>query len=287
MQQIAIHLFGPVSLTSGASDVDIKISRSPLSLLAYLALHAAQPMPRDVVSAELWPDCDEKASRSRLSTALWRLRSALGSAVSNDLLRDDGDAMVGLVPGAIEAIDLHRFERRAMAFLADPHDLGWQDAPSVDRGRGVLMAGWYDIWALSARTRIEDLRERCLSELLDRQFKAGENQPAIDTAEKLLVIDPLREDVHRTLMRVYARQGRPALALRQYERCRQAVKADLDVEPAEEIEALRATLVDSRRIIDRMPAAEPSDLGAFRKRLVETQHDLSSLSSMIDRLLQR
>ena len=284
MQNIAIHLFGPVAVAT--PDTEIRISRSSLRLLAYLALYAAQPVPREVVAAELWPDCDEKAARSRLSTALWRLRAALDETCG-DFLRDDGDALIGLAPAAVEAVDTRRFERRAKAFLADPGDRYWDDLAEDDRGRGAPMAGWYDMWALSARMRLEDLRERCLSELLDRQFAAGEDQPATDTADKLLRIDPLREDVHQTLMRVHMRRGRPGLALRQYERCRQVMKAELGIEPMAETEALLSSLLQSRRSVRRARPAEAADLGEFRRRLSEARAGLDQLSSMIDTMLER
>lgn len=311
MQHLAIHLFGSVAVTSGAGE--IRIGRSAMRVLAYLALYAAQPLPREVVAAELWPDSDEGSARSRLSTALWRLRSALGPARSPDLLRRAGDGAIGLDPAAVEAIDTRRFERRARAFLASPHEHSFEDEAEDERGRGVPMAGWYDFWALSARLRIEDLRERCLSELLARQCTAGEDQPAIDTAEKLLRIDPLREDVHQALMRIHARHGRPALVERQYERCRQAVGADLGIEPAAETEALRQSfcrgrpptgrllsappvaatealrqsLSQSRQAVERLRSAPPADRGEFRRQLHEARHGLARLTSMIDTMLER
>ena len=48
---------------------------------------------------------------------------------------------------------------------------------------------------------------------------------------KLLEIDACREDIHRRLMRVFARRGERSLALRQYLRCVEALREELDVEP--------------------------------------------------------
>jgi DNA-binding SARP family transcriptional activator len=56
-------------------------------------------------------------------------------------------------------------------------------------------------------------------------------EPAAHAAARLLAIDPLQEEVHRTLMRLYVRQGRRAAALRQYQACVAILQKELGVEP--------------------------------------------------------
>ena len=46
-----------------------------------------------------------------------------------------------------------------------------------------------------------------------------------------LGLDPLREDAHRTLMRIYQRSGRRADALKQYQQCVETLRRELNVEP--------------------------------------------------------
>ena len=51
-------------------------------------------------------------------------------------------------------------------------------------------------------------------------------------------MDPLQEDVHQTLMRAYAGEGRRTAALRQYQICVDALHRELQVEPEPETRTL-------------------------------------------------
>src|SRR5207249_4722238 len=48
---------------------------------------------------------------------------------------------------------------------------------------------------------------------------------------RLLGLDPAQEAVHRTLMRLYTRQGRRGAALRQYQACVGVLERELGLEP--------------------------------------------------------
>jgi TolB-like protein/Tfp pilus assembly protein PilF len=64
--------------------------------------------------------------------------------------------------------------------------------------------------------------------------EADEAESAMDAAQQLLGLDPLREDAHRLLMRLYDNAGRRSAALRQFQICEDVLRRELDVEPAPE-----------------------------------------------------
>ena len=66
----------------------------------------------------------------------------------------------------------------------------------------------------------------------------GDTERCVETAARLLTLDPLREAAHRILMRAYAAQGRQGSALKQFEACRDILKHELGVEPEPETVAL-------------------------------------------------
>jgi hypothetical protein len=72
-------------------------------------------------------------------------------------------------------------------------------------------------------------------------------EEALARGLKLLAFDPLQEHVHRTLMRIYAAQGRHDAALAQYERCRHELSAQLGVAPQPETEELARAIRANRR----------------------------------------
>src|SRR5260370_36036238 len=66
---------------------------------------------------------------------------------------------------------------------------------------------------------------------------------AIDCARRILGCDPLREEVHRDLMRLHLTAGQPAAAMRQYRLCEELLRQELAVEPAPETRALLAPIL--------------------------------------------
>jgi LuxR family transcriptional regulator, maltose regulon positive regulatory protein len=61
-----------------------------------------------------------------------------------------------------------------------------------------------------------------------------------------LKLDNLREDWHRALMEAYARLGKRATALDQFELCRQVLRTEWDMDPAPETLALAEAIQNGR-----------------------------------------
>jgi DNA-binding SARP family transcriptional activator len=66
----------------------------------------------------------------------------------------------------------------------------------------------------------------------------GKLPQAIDPLRRLLALEPWREEMHRQLMKLLVRSGDRSAALRQFERCRQLLAEELDVEPSPDTIAL-------------------------------------------------
>src|SRR5207302_1143034 len=98
------------------------------------------------------------------------------------------------------------------------------------------------------RARLRQLALDGLARLLVLRTRAADTERAIHAASRLLALDPLQEPVHRTLMRLYARQGRRGAALRQYQLCVDVLQRELRAEP--EAETQRAY----REIVQQGPS---------------------------------
>jgi TolB-like protein len=88
----------------------------------------------------------------------------------------------------------------------------------------------------------------------------GSYEQAGIVARRLLMFDPLREAAHRALMQIYVAQGETALALKQYQLCRDALQGDLGVRPEVETERLYQSIQEkratSRRTQDQKPVVQ-------------------------------
>src|SRR3972149_6705697 len=90
----------------------------------------------------------------------------------------------------------------------------------------------FEEWLVSERERLRELALEALAKLLAHETQAGLTEQGIQTAVRLLALDPLQEAVHRSLMRLYARQGRRGAALRPYQVCLAGLQRGLGGEPA-------------------------------------------------------
>src|SRR5262245_58870950 len=224
-------------------------TRKAQALLAYLALPPGRLHQRDKLSALLWGDVAESQARKSLRKALSWLRQALADT---EVLTVDGEA-VGLQADLVST-DVGEFERRVV--LGSPGAL----AESTDLYLGDLLAGLtlqeppFEEWLLGERERLRELSIESLARVLAHQRDAGAVYSAIQTAVKLLAMDPLQEPVHRTLMRLYAQAGRRGAALRQYQACVTALERELRTQPEEATKALYREILQSRGT-----TAAPSD----------------------------
>jgi DNA-binding SARP family transcriptional activator len=66
----------------------------------------------------------------------------------------------------------------------------------------------------------------------------GSYEQGIYYGRKILDIDPLREEVHREVMRLLDQNGERPQAIRQYESCRQILAQELEIQPMLETQTL-------------------------------------------------
>ena len=154
--------------------------------------------------------------------------------------------------------------------------------------RGELLPRCEATWVLPERRRLETLFCTGLKWLLDHRRAAGRVNASIEAGERLLRQDPLREDVHRELIRLFSEAGHRQSAIRQYRWCRELLAAELGVEPMPQTEAAfrevmrhdGAATPDEERIGSALTMAV---IGSLRAHLDEVQRKLDTLSRMVER----
>jgi len=243
---LRVCLLGGFELT-GADGGDLTPPRKKLrALVALLALAPAAGWSREQLTELLWGGRDEEQARGSLRQGLAELRRILGDSA----LLADRD-MASFDPAVVSA-DAAEFARLAAAGQ-------WEQAAALYRGDlldGVSLpdAGFGD-WLLVERTRLHDLAVNVLARLLNNQ--SGE--AAVATAQRLLQLDPVHEETHRTLMRLYAAQGDRSQALRQYLICRDGLMRDLSVKPQAETERLCKEIQSLTKGVAVAPARPPEN----------------------------
>ena len=260
MPALRIQLFGTVQVFHDGRPQDSRLIHAVQSLLAWLLLQRKKTHARETLAGLFWGEQDETRARSCLSTALWRLRQVLEpkGIPRGTYLLAQSDA-VGFNCASDYWLDVAAFEDGVERHLpsAAKRDAAfdWSHAEdAVACYTGDLLEGFYDDWALRERERLRMLYLDSLGTLLHHYSGTGALEAALRCGRQILVLDPLREDIHRAVIRLHVRNGHRALALKQYESCRAALEEELGVEPMEETRALCAELLSGAKI-DQRPGA--------------------------------
>ncbi|HEV8642760.1 MAG TPA: AAA family ATPase [Methylomirabilota bacterium] len=243
MSRLTLKLLGGFEVQAGLGELLAVPTRKAQALLAYLALTPGQVHPRDKLAALLWPDTSPASARNGLRQTLFVLRKALGPAERAPLVMT-GDA-VSLAPDAVQT-DVAAFEQAvSKATPASIEQVASLYRGDLLAGLGVV-APTFEDWLMSERERLRELALEAFARLLAHQRAAGATAPAIQSALRLLALDPLQEAVHRTLMRLYVQLGRRDAALRQYQECVEVLRRELAVEPEAETKELYTEILRQR-----------------------------------------
>lgn len=246
---LIVKLFGNVAISTGTPGAQPKLMPLPQALLAYLVLHSHQLHTRDALMALFWGDLEPSRARAALNTALWRIRAAIEPPdepqgryllSANDSVGFNGDSDVW--------VDVHVFARRVASLTARPAHLltGGETtelAAALSLYNGDLLDGMYWDWILPQRERLRLMVLDALTLLLHVHALHCRYAEGIRWGRRIVDLDPLRESVHRDLMRLQCANGQRGLALRRYEMCRQILWTELRIEPMRETRALYEQIV--------------------------------------------
>jgi len=250
-----IHLLGPMRATSYLGQDILPVGRKARAILGCLCLASGQRLARSRLSAMLWDRVPEFQARASFRQSYRELVVAFGP-LAKDLISADRET-VSLNTDAcwIDALAVLSPEAGAHRSELAAHLTG----ELLEELDGIAVA--FDHWLLGERTRFVERRRALLEAELDRAH--GEHADArarADIARRLIVFDPTHEGASRILMRALADMGERPQALREFARCRDALKRTLDVEPSPETcalyEAIRSFAV--REDKDQPPPALPA-----------------------------
>ena len=249
-----LYLLGPLRL-----EIDGRIQLLTGSLAALLGLLGLQEAAgyaatRTRLAGTLWPDVDEERARHLLSNTLYRLRRQLGTSVSHLTITPDSLALHDVW------LDTAVFRQK----LASDKLEDWQAA--LDLYTGDLLEELDPFWLLSQRAELRELYLTGLDRTCHALLGQERLNEALAIALRWTLADPLNEAAHATAIRLYARLGRYAAALQQYDTLAQLLADELDVTPLPETKAIIAELRDQRETAVPVQPAPPPLIGRQAER---------------------
>jgi predicted ATPase/DNA-binding SARP family transcriptional activator len=257
MSVLKLAFLGSPVITLDAAPVELNLRRA-MAMLSYLAV-TGQRHSRDSLAELLFPEGVREDSRAYVRRTLSVLRGCVGW----DRLRADRGS-IWIAPREDTRIDVSDYraliwEARALDDRGDPAGRMDRLERAAELYRGEFLGGFYlkdspgfEDWQLAEAESLRSEQALLLRTLADAHERRGDLSRAIEHARRLLALDALDESAHRALMRLYARDGRRSMAIRQYESCARTLKRELDEAPEK----------DTRDLLDAVKAGRiPAEMG--------------------------
>jgi DNA-binding SARP family transcriptional activator len=282
MNLLHISLFGHIRVVHRGHLSPIKVTRTCQNLLAYLLLQRDRTHPREVLAGLFWANHSQDHARRNLNSALWRLRQILEPAgVSRGTYLQSTDVSeVGFNSASDYWLDIAAFESQVAHALTTPiQHMHASDAQMLENALQLytadLLEGFYDDWALRERERLRRMYLNSLAHLMTYYRLHQAFAQSLACGQKILDHDPLREEIHREMMRLYLANGQRTLAARQYEQCRTILADELRIAPMEETQILYAQIAHTTH--------QPQHSGYRAYALDNQQHALQQLELAVQR----
>jgi DNA-binding SARP family transcriptional activator/predicted ATPase len=251
MARLSLSCLGPFQVTLDGQPVTHFKSNKVRALLAYLAVEAAQPHPREVLAGLLWPDWPDRDALSNLRYTLSNLRRVIGDRTADPpFLLISRDTLQFNVASDFQ-LDVKDFTDltgpqdpppsapRSISGPAEPALSRLEEAVALYRGN--FLEGFslgdsapFEEWALFTRERLARQMSSALHLLAATHEQRGAYAQAQALARQQVEREPWDEPAHQQLMRALALSGQRGAALAQYETCRRLLAEELGVEPAAE-----------------------------------------------------
>ncbi|MCB0063951.1 MAG: AAA family ATPase, partial [Caldilineaceae bacterium] len=221
------------------------------ALLVYLAVEP-QAHSRSALAQFLWPGYSEESANSSLRQTLYRLRQLLQDAKAEPPWLLITRQTVQLNPAAPLQGDVITFLRLLADCVAHGHADLTNCPPclarleeAIDLYQGDFLADFtiadsdpFEEWRRITQEQLHLQMVDALTELGNAAELRGNDEVALQAAQRHLGLEPWLETVHRRVMRIFARRGQRAAALAQYQRCCQILADEFGIEPEQETVAL-------------------------------------------------
>ena len=266
--QVRLRLFGTPIMEIAGENLELSAQKPDL-LLIYLAYHN-DFVSREHLAALFYPEYSDEIARKNLRSILSRARSYSWASALEVV-----DARIRFRL----ATDVQEF---LMAIQAKNWELalGLYERPFLD-GFPLLGVAALEEWCHLEREHLSHLWHEAAMFETDRFEREGQFSRATDLLALLLERDTLAEDVLQRFLRCAYLNDQRGLALRRYEDFRQALEAELGLEPLETtvdlVKQIRANQLTSQTPGSRVTASKPTPPKA--SSLVGRELELEQLRS--------
>jgi LuxR family transcriptional regulator, maltose regulon positive regulatory protein len=226
--ELIVKSFGALQVSINASRVHIPLAKAG-ELLVWLILNGAAT--RDEIVRALWGDPNEQRHVEYFKICVRRLRAALTEVVQN--------LNINPLPFEHHLYSLHeRFQIHCDALQltqAGESNSVEELQAAFDAARGTFLPGSDTEWVLNARMQYHDEALK-VSMMLGHLLELVHPKEAVQVYQRVLKLEPLYEEAHLALIRVFQELQETNNAQAVYSRYVQMLKLEFDETPSLELQ---------------------------------------------------
>jgi len=229
---LKIQCLGPFRVFIDDREVTWRTTKAR-DLCAYLFYYRGKPVHKEKILEALWPDSSIDRSSTLFHTNMYQLRQAIKTGPGNqpvkhqkkqysldqNMLSSDVDIFVSLAASVEEGDESPTGEIAKL-----------EEAVSLYRGEYMEEIDYY--WVSAERERINQMYLNLMDRLAHLYFDNQEFERAASCLRTILQHNPLLENTHALLMRVYAGMGDRMAVMQQYNTLCRALEQEMGIDPS-------------------------------------------------------
>ncbi|WHT16641.1 BTAD domain-containing putative transcriptional regulator [Crossiella sp. CA-258035] len=225
---VRFRLLGEFQVLDGDAVLEIRHQRQRC-VLAALLVDLNQVVRLDTLADRVWGEQQPGRPRDTLYSYVSRLRSALAGVDGVTITQRAGGYLLTADPGSV---DLHRFQDLvARVSAAHEEQRAALLTRALDQWTGVALADIDGAWAAQVRETLTRQRFDARLDLAELELHSGQSGGLDLELAGLTAAHPLDERLASLLVLARYRNGRQDAALREYERIRLLLAAELGADP--------------------------------------------------------
>ncbi len=244
---VTIRLFGHARYEVDGVIAPFKAPPRAIAMLAYLIVHQAMPVTRNYLAELLWPDDEIEIARGKLRRHVHVVVQSLPHAAKSPPYVLTTMQTVRWNPAADAVVDVLAFSAALRAGRCD-EATRWYS--------GNFLESFFDDWVIAERERLRAAQLDALGALIQRLRGENDVTGALSCVDRMLELDPWREDAVRLQMALRVKLGDRGGAAAVFRAFVERLNAELDVDPTPETRAVYDALLRGEPLREIGNAAE-------------------------------
>jgi two-component SAPR family response regulator len=239
--QIAVRAFGPGEIRINGELLPSSVWRSSRARGLFFYILDRGNARKETIGLEFWPDFSAGKISSNFHATLWRVRQALGF---KDAILFEGD-QYSLHPSIHFWYDVAEFE----GYIRSANKPGLSDPERSEILKQAIklyqepyLQDLFMEWADRRREELRNTYLEILTQLATIESRANRFVEAKKIYERIVTVDPYRDEAHLSLMKCLALSGATSAAIAHFKRYKSILRKELNSEPLPELQEYYNTL---------------------------------------------